>query len=202
MSLHAPLRRGRLGSTAALAALLLVGLQPAPASAAPSKAAFNDQKVIELKKTAGTRKSASGLAYHHTEADRVSATNVAVAYASCDGCRAVSLSFQIVLADRRPEKVDVRNVAVAMNEKCRRCETLALAYQVVVTSDRQTRLSGQGRVGIAWVRHRLDILARSGKPLPQIREDARELMDVVAVIVKRELHAKPVVRSKERWDRD
>ena len=201
MSRHAPFRRGRLGSAAALAALLLVGLQPAPAAAAPSKASFNDQKVIELKK-AGTRKSASGLGYHHTEADRVSATNVAVAYASCDGCRAVSLSFQIVLADRRPEKVDVRNVAVAMNEKCRRCETLALAYQVVVTSDRQTRMSEQGRVGIAWVRHRLDLLARSGKPLPQIREDARKLMDVVAVIVKREIHAKPVVRAKERWDRD
>ena len=69
---------------------------------------------IELKKKAGTRKSVSGLGYHHTEADRVSATNVAVAYASCDGCRAVSLSFQVVLADRGPEKVDVRNVAVAM----------------------------------------------------------------------------------------
>jgi putative peptide zinc metalloprotease protein len=202
MSLHAMLRRGRLGTTAALAVVLVIGLQPAPASAAPSKASFKDQKVIELTKKAGTRTSASGLAYHHTEADRVSATNVAVAYASCDGCRAVSLSFQVVLADQGPEKVDARNVAVAVNEKCRRCETLALAYQVVVTSDRRTRLSGQGRVGIAWVRHRLDGLARSGKPLPEIREDARELMDVVAVIVKREVHSKPVVRSKERWDRD
>lgn len=202
MRLQSLPRRGRLGSTAALTALLVVGLQPAPASAAaPSKASFKDQAVIELRKPR-TTKSASGLGFHHTEADRVSATNVAVAHASCDGCRAVSLSFQVVLADRGPEKVDVRNVAVAMNEKCRRCETLALAYQVVVTSDRQTRLSEPGRLGLDWVRHRLDGLARSGEPLPQIREDARELMDVVAVIVKREIHVKPVVRSKERWDRD
>jgi putative peptide zinc metalloprotease protein len=193
--------RGRLWGTAVLTALLVVGLRPAPASAAASKASFNDQKVIELKKKPGTRSSASGLGLHHTEADRVGATNAAVAYASCDGCRAVSLSFQLVLADRGPTKVDARNVAVAMTEKCKRCETLAIAYQVVVTSDRQTRLSGQGRVGIDWVRHRLDGLARSGKPLPQIREDAQELMDVVAQIVKREIRVRPEVRSKERWDR-
>jgi hypothetical protein len=192
-----------------VAVLLAVGAIPLTAGAAaaagtsPSGASvtFTDQQVVELTRD-GTRRAASGLGVHHTDADRVTARNAAVAYAACDGCRAVALSFQVVLADDRPTDVDAQNLAVALNDHCRRCETLAIAYQVVVASPGRTRLTEVGRVGLQYVELRLGWLARSGKPLPEIRREADRLMRIVQDIVTEELDARPVIRERERWDRD
>ncbi len=185
----------------ALATALAVGAVAAPAGAAQRTATFTDQKVVELTRD-DTRRGVSGLGLHHTEADRVRARNAAVAYAACDGCRAVALSFQVVLADRGPRDVDAQNLAVAVNKDCRRCESLAVAYQVVVASPGRTRLSEVGRVGLQYVEVRLRGLARSNKPLPEIRRDADRLMEIVQDIVTEELDARPVIRERERWDRD
>ena len=87
-------------------------------------------------------------------------------------------------------------------DHCRRCETLAVAYQVVVASPGRTRLSEVGRVGLQYVEVRLRGLARSGKPLPEIRREADRLMRIVQEIVTEELDARPVIRERERWDRD
>jgi hypothetical protein len=185
----------------ALAATLGVGAVPAPAGAAGRAVTVTDQKVVELTRD-GARRGASGLAVHHVEAQRVRARNAAVAYAACDGCRAVALSFQVVLADRGPKDVDAQNVAIAANKDCRRCESLAVAYQVVVVSPGRTRLTEVGRMGLYYVQVRLRGLARSGKPLPQIRRDADRLMRIVQDIVTEELDARPMIRERERWDRD
>ena len=160
-----------------------------------------DQKVVEQTRD-GARRGASGLGGHHVEAQRVRARNAAVAYSACDGCRAVALSFQVVLADRGPTDVDAQNVAVAVNRDCRRCESLAVAYQVVVVSPRRTHLTEVGRMGLYYVQVRLKGLAHSGKPLAQIRRDADRLMEIVQDIVTEELDSRPMIRERERWDRD
>ena len=201
-------RRLRWAAAVVTAVLVVAGV-PATAGAAaatgraPSarSVTFTDQQVVELTRQ-GTRRGAAGLGVHHTDADRVTARNTAVAYAACDGCRAVALSFQVVLADGRPADVDAQNLAVALNDHCRRCETLAVAYQVVVASPGRTRLSEVGRVGLQYVEVRLRGLARSGKPLPEIRREADRLMRIVQEIVTEELDARPVIRERERWDRD
>ena len=59
-------------------------------------------------------------------------TNSAVAYASCEACRAVAIAFQIVIVQGNPDTVTPTNVAVAVNSECSGCSTLALAYQFVV----------------------------------------------------------------------
>jgi hypothetical protein len=205
---RAVVRRLRWAAAVVAATLALAGL-PATASAATASGTaagarsvtFTDQQVLELTRD-GTRRGASGLGVHHTDADRVTARNAAVAYAACDGCRAVALSFQVVLADGRPTDVDAQNLAVAVNDHCRRCETLAVAYQVVVASPGRTHLTEVGRVGLQYVELRLGGLARSGRPLPEIRREADRLMRIVQDIVTEELDARPVIRERERWDRD
>ena len=192
-----------------VAVLLAIGAIPATAGASAAAGSapgarsvtFTDEEVVELTRD-GTRRGASGLGVHHTNADRVTARNSAVAYAACDGCRAVALSFQVVLADDRPTDIDAQNLAVAVNDHCRRCETLAVAYQVVVASPGRTRLTEVGRVGLQYVEVRLRGLARSGKPLEQIRREADRLLRVVQEIVTEELDARPVIRERARWDRD
>jgi len=186
---------------AALATALGIGLVPAPAGAAQGRATLTDQQLVELRSD-GARRGASGLGLHHTDAARVTARNSAVAYAACDDCRAVALSFQVVLADRGPKDIDAQNLAVAVNDHCRRCESLAVAYQVVVASPGRTHLTEVGRVGLQYVQVRLRGLARSDKPLPEIRRDADRLMRIVQDIVTEELDARPVIRERERWDRD
>lgn len=205
---RAVVRRLRWAAAVVAATLALAGL-PATASAATASGTaagarsvtFTDQQVLELTRD-GTRRGVSGLGVHHTDADRVTARNAAVAYAACDGCRAVALSFQVVLADGRPTDVDAQNLAVAVNDHCRRCETLAVAYQVVVASPGRTHLTEVGRVGLQYVELRLGGLARSGRPLPEIRREADRLMRIVQDIVTEELDARPVIRERERWDRD
>lgn len=177
------------------------GAAAAGATSGARSVTFTDQRVVELTRD-GARRGASGLGVHHTDADRVTARNSAVAYAACDGCRAVAFSFQVVLADDRPTDVDAQNLAVAVNDHCRRCETLAVAYQVVVASPGRTRLTETGRVGLQYVEVRLRGLAHSGKPLAEIRREADRLMLVVQDIVTEELDARPVIRERARWDRD
>jgi hypothetical protein len=186
----------------AVAAGLALAVGPASlASAHESRhqrgtATFEDQEVVELT-TSGTR-SASGLTYHQTHADSVTATNAAVAYAACDDCRAVSLSMQVVVADGGPSTLDVGNVAVAMTENCTGCEAVAVAYQLVIASGDRLKLSGAGHRELADLRRDLRRLARSDASPEEVQAQADALMAQVTATLSQELR----VRVKVRCDRD
>lgn len=164
----------------------------------PSVATFDDQRVVELT-TSGSRGRA-GLAYHETRAKQVTATNAAVAYASCDGCRAVALSFQVVVADGAPTTLDVGNLAVALNENCEGCEAVAVAFQLVLASDRNLVLTGRGRYEIDRLRHELRALARSDRPVAEIQTTAEAMMGRVADVLASELKVRPKVRCAHDID--
>jgi hypothetical protein len=128
----------------------------------------------------------------------VTATNAAVAYTACDGCRAVALSFQVVVADGAPTSLDVGNLALAMNENCTGCESVAVAFQVVLASDRRLVLTQTGRQELADLRTQLRGLARSDLPVMEIESQAQSLMAGVADVLASELK----VRAKVRCDKD
>jgi hypothetical protein len=162
---------------------------------------FADQQVVDLGGAADQSRRAAGLDYHQTHADHVTATNVAVAHTTCDGCRAVALSFQVVVADRGPTNLDVANVALALNEDCTGCESLAVAYQLVLATDDRAWLSGAGHRQLAQVRRELRALARSDAPLEEIQARAESLMADVTAAVSSNLRVRPQVRCDQELHR-
>jgi hypothetical protein len=157
---------------------------------------FDDQRIVELT-TEGSQGKA-GLAVHQTRAKSVTATNAAVAYTSCDDCRAVALSFQVVIADGAPTELDVGNLAMAMNENCTGCESVAVAFQLVLASDRRLVLSDDGRRELNDLRRQLRSLARSDLPVAEIQGTAESMMSDVANVLAAQLQ----VRAKVRCDHD
>ena len=79
-------------------------------------------------------------------------TNSAVAYASCEACRAVAIAFQIVIVQGNPDTVTPTNVAVAVNDECQGCSTLALAYQFVVGYGEPVEFTEEGLRRLAKIR--------------------------------------------------
>lgn len=189
----------------AVAVLLTAAAVPAltagRASAATSgHRAVDDRRVVQATRVSSTP-GASGLSVHRTSGASVGATNTAVAYVTCDRCRAVALSFQVVIAQRSPGEVTAGNVALAVTEGCHDCESLAMAYQVVVTTDGRTHISARGHRMLDSVRSRLRALSQSHRPVEEIRTQADSLMAVVTQVVAEELRTRPTVRSRERWER-
>lgn len=60
-------------------------------------------------------------------------TNEAYAFASCNACTTVAVSFQVVLIVGYTDMIAPINIAVALNANCPRCITTAIANQIVVT---------------------------------------------------------------------
>jgi putative peptide zinc metalloprotease protein len=59
--------------------------------------------------------------------------NEAYAFASCTGCRAVAVSFQVVLVVGSANVVAPQNISAAVNYNCVKCIAQALAVQLVLT---------------------------------------------------------------------
>jgi len=70
--------------------------------------------------------------------------NSAQAYSQCVECGATAIAFQIVLATDS-NTVIPRNEAIAINNECTNCVTVAEARQFVRVYDRRVRITGAGR---------------------------------------------------------
>ncbi|WP_210481565.1 hypothetical protein [Naasia sp. SYSU D00948] len=67
------------------------------------------------------------------EDETVDTTNEAYAFASCSGCAAVAVGFQVVLVVGQADVVVPQNIAAAVNYNCIECVSYALAQQLVLT---------------------------------------------------------------------
>jgi putative peptide zinc metalloprotease protein len=65
--------------------------------------------------------------------DTVLNRNEAYAFASCTGCRATAISFQVVLILGNAHVVVPQNISAAVNYDCLACVTQALAVQLVLS---------------------------------------------------------------------
>ncbi len=67
--------------------------------------------------------------------ETVDTQNEAYAFASCEGCAAVAVAFQVVLIVGQADVIVPENLSAAANYGCVQCVTYALASQLVITLD-------------------------------------------------------------------
>jgi putative peptide zinc metalloprotease protein len=113
--------------------------------------------------------------------------NAAVAYASCTACQTVAISIQILLISGSPTTFTPTNVAVAVNQNCNLCDTLALAYQFAVGVNTELRFTHEGRREIADIRRQLSALGQSGLTGPEIADQVNTLMTQLGSVLQTQL---------------
>ncbi|MFB7779261.1 hypothetical protein [Streptomyces bauhiniae] len=101
-----------------------------------------------------------------------------------DHCRSVALSFQIVTVAGDAHLLKAVNVSDAANEYCGGCQTLAGAYQFVVSTPHALTLDAGARRQLADVHRRLDALTRSTLPATELQQRVDALAAEVSGVLK------------------
>lgn len=125
-----------------------------------------------------------------TSADVVDNSNGAVAFASCTDCQTVALAIQVLLISGYDSStVAPENVAIAINQECVACETLASAYQFILTSEGNVHFTAEGSKRLAEIRKALQELRKSDLSIEEIQAKLDALMDDLAAVLSTELVA-------------
>jgi putative peptide zinc metalloprotease protein len=126
-----------------------------------------------------------------TGADTVDNINLALAWASCEGCMTIAASFQVVLVTGDPSVVTPENYAIAVNFECTDCQTLASAYQWVESTGGTVHFTSAGSQALAEIRAALRDLMQSAETmtLEEIQAELDALALQVAEVLANELVA-------------
>lgn len=178
-SSRARLRRG-------IATLLLVGVL-APGSLPGLAAAQQDTSAVAVNTKDGSSVFKLAFNIRKVMGDAVDQDNAAVAYASCNSCQTVAISIQVLLVMSDPSLVAPTNVAVAINQDCTLCDTLASAYQFVVGIGTAIKLTPEGRQTIERIRKELAELRKQGLSIEEIQRRTDTLMDELGRVLATEI---------------
>ncbi len=168
-----------LRAVALAGAMLLI-----PAFAAPA-VAQTDNTAVAVNTVDGSSVFSFAFDIKRVGGDVVDPVNGAIAYASCTGCETVAVAIQIVLVSGSPEVVAPQNVAVAVNDDCELCLTLALAYQYVFGAGNEPiHFTKEGKERLKVVKKAFKDLEgttmSTAELLPIVQALAQEVNDVVA----------------------
>ncbi|MET9084844.1 hypothetical protein ACIPX0_17310 [Streptomyces sp. NPDC090075] len=100
-----------------------------------------------------------------------------------DHCRSVALSFQIVTIAGERTHLNAVNLSDAANKECTGCQTLAGAYQFVVSTPTALRFDAATRGKLDDIHRRLDELTRSTLPAADLRTRADGLAAEVTAVL-------------------
>jgi putative peptide zinc metalloprotease protein len=163
---------------------------------APGAVASDDTAAVAVNTRDGASVFRLAFSIKKVAGDVVDNSNAAVAFASCDSCRTVALSIQVVLVTGNPDTVTPENVALAFNVDCTSCETLASAYQWVLSTDEENvRFSPEGRLAINEIRKGLRELGQSDLPVDELQARVHQLMIRLGEVLRTELE--PVGKPPE-----
>jgi putative peptide zinc metalloprotease protein len=166
-----------------LATVALVGA----AFPAATAAAGDDTAAVAVNTKDGTSVVRVAFAIVRVMNGDVDQSNAAVAYASCESCQAVAISIQVVLVMTDPDVVTPTNLALAINDQCTACQTLASAYQFVFGNGEPVRLSPEGEKRIAQIRRDFQELRRSDLSIVDIQARTDELANQLREVLRTEL---------------
>ena len=107
-------------------------------------------------------------------------------------CRSIALSFQIITMAGTNIHLNAQNVSHAANHDCAGCQTLAGAWQFIVSTPEPFTLSTSAQSRLAAVHRSLDALGRSTAPVSTIQQQA----DVLAAQVESILNAAAATAPK------
>jgi hypothetical protein len=187
-------------SAAALTAALVAGGPWGAASAADGGGRSIDSSAVAEATAPGTRLARSSLDLVFVPGGRVHATNFAVAHSSCDGCRSVAASVQVVVVRDKGTDVDAGNAALAFNQACSSCESLADAHQVVLVVGPRTTLAGWVHQAVQGLRAELADLVARDLPLAELQVRIDALADRLQDVAQSALTEHGCARSSARAD--
>ncbi|MFL5993002.1 MAG: hypothetical protein ACJ736_01530 [Streptomyces sp.] len=101
-----------------------------------------------------------------------------------DACRSVALSFQIVTVAGEHTRLNAVNLSDATNKSCTGCQTLAGAYQFVVSTPAPLTLDSAHRRQLSDIHRRLDTLTRSDVSAADLRTRADALAAEVNTVLQ------------------
>jgi putative peptide zinc metalloprotease protein len=172
----------RSAVAAVAAGVVLLPAAPAYAQGDTTAVAINTKDGFDVFRLAFQVRRATG--------DVIDTGNGAVAYASCTDCQTVALAIQVLLISGYDSStVAPENVAIAINDSCVACETLASAYQFVLTAEGNVHFTPEGSKALAEIRQALLQLRGSDLPIEQIQAKLDALMDQLWQVLSTELVA-------------
>lgn len=118
------------------------------------------------------------------DGEPVDTRNEAYAFASCTGCAAVAVGFQVVLVVGQADVVVPENLSAAANYNCLECLTYALASQLVLTLDGPLTDEGMASLQALWAE-----IAEYGRnihnvPLSEIQARLDAYKEQITAIIK------------------
>ncbi|MEW2300461.1 hypothetical protein AB0958_10880 [Streptomyces sp. NPDC006655] len=114
---------------------------------------------------------------------RNQANAVSAGCSADDHCRSVALSFQIVTIAGEHTHLNALNLSDAANKECTGCQTLAGAYQFVVSTPTALRFDQATQDKLADIHRRLDALTRSTLPAADLRTRVDGLAGEVTTVL-------------------
>ncbi|WP_461172372.1 M50 family metallopeptidase [Arthrobacter sp. Z1-9] len=118
------------------------------------------------------------------DGEPVDTRNEAYAFASCTGCAAVAVGFQVVLIVGQADVIVPENLSAAANYNCLECVAYALASQLVLTLDGPLSEAGMAQLTALWAE-----IAAYGRniqnvPLSEIRGRLAAFKEQITAIVQ------------------
>lgn len=117
------------------------------------------------------------------DGEPVDTRNEAYAFASCSGCAAVAVGFQVVLIVGQADVIVPENLSAAANYNCLECLTYALASQLILTLEGPLSEEGMAQLQALWAE-----IAAYGRniqdvPLSEIQARLSDYKDRITAIV-------------------
>ena len=171
--------------TIALVALVIT-VGPAAARPDPARA---DNAAVAINTKDGSSIFKFAFAIKRVAGDVVDQTNGAVAYASCTQCQTVAIAIEIVLVTGDPSVVTPTNIAIAINDQCDLCITVADAYQFVLGTGGNVHFSPHGMQELRRIVNEIRDLGKQNLTATEIQARLETLVSQLRDVLVTELVA-------------